>query len=154
MASKDHSIEGNTDVPAGLDVVPSVPGTYVGGHDLQGTDGKVRTDRPGEILGTPVPSASRTEARAHEMAKADYVTSEVDRANREELPRLGGTVDDGWERDAKASKAAKAHTTDAAPVARTEAAPVRTGELAKAAPAKTPAAHDSGISVKPGIERG
>jgi len=34
------------------------------------------------------------------------VTSEIDRANREELPLLGGTADDGWEPgDSKGSKA-------------------------------------------------
>jgi hypothetical protein len=155
VANKDHSIEGNTDVPAGLDVVPSVPGTYVGGHDMQGADGTVRTDRPGEILGSPIPKESRTGARAKDTERADYVTSEIDRANREELPLLGGTVDDGWVAgDSKGSKAKTAatapaaRTTDAAPVARAEAAPVRTTETAKAAPA-----HGSGITVKPGIEK-
>lgn len=86
-----------TEVPAGLDVVPTVPGTYVGAHDLQGADGEERTDRPGEILGTPIPDASRADARAREQARGDYVTAEVDRANREELPKLGGPVADTWE---------------------------------------------------------
>ena len=89
-----------TDIPEGLDVIPAVPGTFVGGHDVQGTDGKERTDRPGEILGTPAltdkqETRLRT-GREREMAKAAYVTAEVDRANREELPKLGGDVDDGW----------------------------------------------------------
>lgn len=121
MANSDHSIEGNTNVPAGLDVVPSVPGTYVGGHDMQGADGKVRTDRPGEILGTAIP---HDRSGSKDAERADYVTSEVDRANREELPLLGGTADDGWE------AAGKTKTTDGAP-------------------SKT-----SDLSVKPGIERG
>lgn len=153
MANKDHSIEGNTDVPAGLDVVPSVPGTYVGGHDMQGADGTVRTDRPGEILGSTIPKEYRTGARAKDAERSDYVTSEIDRANREELPLLGGTADDGWEPgDSKGSKAktaaTAARTTNPAPVARAETAPVRTTETAKAAPA-----HGSGITVKPGIEK-
>lgn len=103
------SVAGETDVPAGLDVVPMEPGTIIGSRDVQGTDGTTRTDRPGEILGTPIPDMNRTDGRAHEKAKTDYVTAEVDRANREELPRLGGTIDDGWE-PGKPSK----RTTDAA----------------------------------------
>lgn len=110
--NKDHSIEGNTDVPAGLDVVPSVPGTYVGGHDMQGADGTVRTDRPGEILGTPIPSESRKAARDNAIAKTDYVTSEVDRANREELPLLGGDSDDTWTAATTERSAAATRTTD------------------------------------------
>lgn len=94
---KGQNIGDVTDVPDGLDVVPSVPGTYVGGHDMQGGDGTTRTDRPGEILGTPIPDDSRTAARDKETAKHDHVRSEVDRANREELPRLGGASDDTWE---------------------------------------------------------
>jgi hypothetical protein len=85
-----------TEVPAGLDVVPTVPGTYIGSHDLQGADGETRTDRPGEILGTPIPDEGRSGARAKEGAKHDYVRSEVDRANREELPKLGGDIEDTW----------------------------------------------------------
>lgn len=94
MASK--TLEDVTDVPAGLDIVLSAPGTIVGGHDLQGTDGTTRTDRPGEILGTPITDDVHTAGQVAEAAKHDYVRSEVDRANREELPRLGGTTDDGW----------------------------------------------------------
>lgn len=131
-----------TDIPAGLDVVPSVPGTYIGGHDLQGADGEERTDRPGEILGTPIPDETRSASRAKEGARHDYVTSEVDRANREELPKLGGTVDSGWEPgDSKGSKAKTAAT-----------APAATAPVAKGAPAA--ASHDSGISVSPKIDRG
>jgi hypothetical protein len=102
------SVASETDVPSGLDVVPMEPGTIVGSRDLQGTDGTTRTDRPGEILGTPVANQNRTDARAREGAKHDYVTTEVDRANREELPRLGGNIDDEWEPGA-------ARTTDIAP---------------------------------------
>jgi hypothetical protein len=94
------SIEDVTDVPAGLDVVPAVPGTYIGGHDVQGADGKKRTDRPGDILGTPVdePTKHDKSARETELARTDFVTAEVDRTNREVLPLLGGPVDaGGWE---------------------------------------------------------
>lgn len=135
---KGKNIGDETDVPAQLDVVPSVPGTYVGGHDVQGADGTERTDRPGEILGTAIPDESRKAAREHSQARSDYVTSEVDRANREELPLLGGTVDDGWE-------PGNAGTTDAAPAARSEAASTRTTDAAGG---------NSGIAVKSGIDRG
>lgn len=145
----DHSIEGNTVVPAGLDVVPAVPGTFVGGHDMQGADGTVRTDRPGELLGTPV---AKPKSNANSVAQADYIRQEVDRANREELPMLGGEVEDTW--SAKEPKARKATPAEEAGVAATiaatrsaTAAPARTAQLA---PAK---AADSQISVKPGIER-
>lgn len=129
--TKGKNIGDETDIPAGLDVVPSVPGTFVGGHDMQGADGKTRTDRPGEILGTAA-DADATDAnaaRAKEKAKHDYVRSEVDRANREELPKLGGAVEDSWEAgDSKGSKAATL-TADAASA-------------------------DSGIKVSPKIDRG
>ena len=87
-----------TDTPAGLDVAVTQPGTIVGSHDLQGTDGTERTDRPGEILGTPILDNEKRakETREREKQRADYATSEVDRANREELPKLGGPIDDGW----------------------------------------------------------
>lgn len=99
-----------TKTPEGLDIAVERPGTIVGSQDLQGTDGTERTDRPGEILGTPAvsdASAKRlNDARARETARADHVTAEVDRANREELPLLGGDADDNWEpTDAKAAKA-------------------------------------------------
>lgn len=96
------SVASETDVPKGLDVVPVEPGTIVGARDLQGTDGETRTDRPGELLGTPIPDESRADARAREEARGDYVREEVDRANREELPKLGGPVADVWEPDKKA----------------------------------------------------
>jgi len=103
--AKAKDIGDVTDMPAGLDVVPTVPGTFVGGHDLQGTDGTVRTDRPGEILGTPVTTSdqakSRAEAREFETAKADAQTEAVDRNNREVLPLLGGRNPDNWEKDIK-----------------------------------------------------
>lgn len=99
-----------TDMPAGLDVIPTVPGTHVGGHDVQGTDGKTRTDRPGDILGTPAENDAdkdrREDNRARETAKHDYVRAAVDRTNREILPTLGGPIDDGWEPDKAAPKAA------------------------------------------------
>lgn len=100
--AKAKGIEDVTDVPEGLDVVPTVPGTFVGGHDLQGTDGVPRTDRPGEILGTPVTTGdqakTREEARKHEAEKADAQTEAVDRNNREVLPLLGGKNPDNWEK--------------------------------------------------------
>jgi hypothetical protein len=99
--AKAKDIGDVTDMPAGLDVVPTVPGTFVGGHDLQGTDGTPRTDRPGEILGTPVTddeTKANIEAnREKETAKHDAVREAVDRNNREVLPLLGGNQDDGWE---------------------------------------------------------
>jgi hypothetical protein len=101
--SMTKSVASETDVPKGLDVVPMEPGTIVGSRDLQGTDGKTRTDRPGEILGTPVAVPNSAVGRAKETAKHDFIRGEVDRANREELPRLGGTIDDGW----KAAKSDK-----------------------------------------------
>jgi hypothetical protein len=90
-----------TSVPAGLDVAVTMPGTIVGSHDLQGTDGTERTDRPGEILGTPVPHSDQRaqDAKDREAARADAVTAAVDKANREDLPKLGGPIDDGWEPD-------------------------------------------------------
>ena len=98
---KAQDISDVTDIPAGLDVIPTVPGTFVGGHDVQGADPKVRTDRPGDILGTPVTDEATTtridEAREHETAKHDAVREAVDRNNREVLPFLGGNQDDGWE---------------------------------------------------------
>jgi hypothetical protein len=145
-----------TETPKGLDVAVTMPGTIVGSHDLQGTDGTERTDRPGEILGTPiVDDAERATAnREREAKRSDYVTSEVDRANREELPKLGGPVDDGWEPgESKGTKSAATKAAEATPtLARATVTPVRTTEMAapKAAPA-TPA--KSGITVKSGIER-
>jgi hypothetical protein len=92
---KDQTVDSNDQV------VRTLPNTDLGGHDTSGTHGEERTERPGSILGTPNPdeaSVSRTQdARAIELARADYVTAEVDRANREELPRLGGNSDIGWQ---------------------------------------------------------
>lgn len=100
-----------TDMPAGLDVIPTMPGTHVGGHDVQGADGEKRTDRPGEILGTVAESKAdakrREDNHAKQTAKEDYVTEEVDRANREELPLLGGPLEDGWTPGNAKAKAAK-----------------------------------------------
>lgn len=99
MADKDtkgsaKTVAEVTDVPAGLDVIPTVPGTFVGGHDVQGADGEERTDRPGEILGTPVDTTTDHDqnARELEMKRSDFVAKEVDRNNREVLPKLGGPV--------------------------------------------------------------
>jgi hypothetical protein len=140
------SVASETDVPAGLDVVPMEPGTIVGSRDQQGTDGTTRTDRPGELLGTPIPDENLSKNQSKEDAKHDYVRAEVDRANREELPRLGGTVDDGWEPGN--SKGAK--VTEAAPVARAQAVPLTTETVKAPAAAKA----DSGIKVSPKIDRG
>lgn len=73
-------------------VVPAVPGTNVGGHDTSGVDGDKRTERSGELLGTPDHETSATTKAARELTtdQADFVAKEVDRANREDLPRLGG----------------------------------------------------------------
>lgn len=103
--AKPKDISDVTDIPEGLDVVPTVPGTFIGGHDLQGTDGKPRTDRPGAILGTPVTDSDtakeRAEARQLETDKADAVTEAVDKNNREVLPLLGGRNPDNWQKDIK-----------------------------------------------------
>lgn len=82
-------------------LVRTVPGTDVGGHDTAGVDGEPRTERSGDILGTPDPDtapAVRT-ARERELARADHVQAEVDRANREDLPKLGGEIEDTWTPD-------------------------------------------------------
>lgn len=140
-----------TSTPEGLDVAVTQPGTIVGSHDLQGTDGTTRTDRPGDILGTPVVSSeshARTEAnRQLETARTDSVTAAVDRANREELPRLGGPVQTDWEPDEDAPDSAKASFKAAQ---KTLAALPAT----PAVPAAPAAPRDSGIKVKPGVERG
>lgn len=100
MANDTKSVADVTDVPEGLDVIPTVPGTFVGGHDVQGADGKPRDDRPGEILGTPANDTTRHDQTAREQtaAQTDFVTQEVDRNNREVLPLLGGPNTDalGW----------------------------------------------------------
>jgi hypothetical protein len=156
-----------TETPEGLDVVVTVPGTIVGSHDLQGTDGEERTDRPGEILGTPVDVEERTAARERENARGDFVRDEVDRANREELPKLGGSAADDWEpvkggpaASAAAEKAAakaastttRAATTATAPAAPIPAAAPATAPRADDAPA-TRAARD-GIKVSPKVDKG
>jgi hypothetical protein len=100
--AKAKNVSDTVDLPAGLEVIPTVPGTYVGGHDVQGADGTPRTDRPGEILGTParMDTATATHqaaARDKETEKHDAVVEAVDRNNREVLPLLGGNIDDAWE---------------------------------------------------------
>jgi hypothetical protein len=100
--AKAKTVADTVDPPEGLDVIPTVPGTYVGGHDVQGTDGKPRTDRPGEILGTAVADDTRAASRDAETAKHDYVREAVDRNNREVLPLLGGPVQDDWQPDGEA----------------------------------------------------
>jgi hypothetical protein len=78
-------------------LIPTVPGTDVGGHDTAGVDGKKRTERSGEILGTPdeEPSKATKDAREQTLEQSDFITQEVDRANREDLPRLGGDTGPG-----------------------------------------------------------
>lgn len=155
-----------TSTPKGLDVAVTQPGTIVGSHDLQGTDGTERTDRPGEILGTPMVSAASADrlatSRAREAARADHITAEVDRANREELPTLGGPVDDDWRpEDPKAALRAAEKAADAqAEAAKTAAAaaftqPVLTTEASPAPAAKSASARaaDSGIKVSSKIDR-
>lgn len=92
MANKAKDVSDVTDMPEGLDVIPTVPGTYVGGHDVQGADGDKRTDRPGEILGTAVDQATDEDKTARELEgeRSDFIAKEVDRTNREVLPKLGG----------------------------------------------------------------
>lgn len=131
---ESKTLEDVTDVPKGLDIVLTAPGTIVGGHDVQGTDGTTRTDRPGELLGTPI---AKSKNDPNSIAQGDYVRQEVDRANREELPRLGGKADDGW----TAGDARPATSAEEAGVAATVRAEA-------AAPAK------SGVVVSPKIDRG
>lgn len=100
--ARAKTVAETVDLPEGLDVIPTVPGTYVGGHDVQGADGTPRTDRPGELLGTPArldPATAKHQAKARdkELKKHDHVAEAVDRNNREVLPLLGGDIDDQWE---------------------------------------------------------
>jgi hypothetical protein len=100
--AKAKTVAETVDMPEGLDVIPTVPGTYVGGHDVQGADGTPRSDRPGEILGTPAKldagtASHQAAARDKETAKHDHIVEAVDRNNREVLPLLGGDIDDAWE---------------------------------------------------------
>jgi hypothetical protein len=147
--AKSKNAASVTDTPEGLDVAVTQPGTIVGSHDLQGTDGTERTDRPGEILGTPVLTPANEErarsTREREEKRASYIASEVDRANREELPKLGGPIDDNWEPGE--SKGSKTAALEGAPhpAAVSTAAPARTTDAARSA--------DSGIRVKPGVDR-
>lgn len=100
---------------AGLDIgAAPVPGTFMGAHDLQGTDGETRTDRPGELLGTAVSGDKaaddhRDRARDQAARRGKLMADAVDKANREELPKLGGAGDlDAAEEALKADeKAAK-----------------------------------------------
>jgi len=80
-------------------VVPTVPGTDVGGHDTAGVDGEKRTERSGELLGTPDHETPKETAAARELEvdRDTFVAKEVDRANREDLPRIGGAAGpSGW----------------------------------------------------------
>ena len=93
-ASGEHESSSNDQL------VRTVPGTDVGGHDTAGVDGEKRTERPGDLLGTPnvEPSKATITAREVAISQADHVAKEVDRANREDLPRLGGDeAPSGWE---------------------------------------------------------
>jgi hypothetical protein len=75
-------------------LVRIIPGTDLGGHDTAGVDGKKRTERSGEILGTPNPDAeTKRETEKHreeEEERTRTIVEAVDKANREELPKLGG----------------------------------------------------------------
>jgi hypothetical protein len=75
-------------------LIRTIPGTDLGGHDTAGVDGKKRTERPGDILGTPNPDAeTRRETEKHRKAEEERsqdIVEAVDKANREELPKLGG----------------------------------------------------------------
>lgn len=95
---------------AGLDISqPPVPGTFMGAHDKQGTDGTARTDRPGQQLGSAVTDKEsddiRDRAAAVAAKRAELMAAAVDKANREELPKLGGA--EGLEDAEKALKAEK-----------------------------------------------
>lgn len=78
----------------------TVPGTDSGGHDTAGTDGKRRRERKGAILGTPNVDAEtvkrRETAQELEDRRSEFMRQEVERANREDLPRLGGTPKSDW----------------------------------------------------------
>lgn len=99
MAKDAKTVAETVDMPEGLDVIPTVPGTFVGGHDVQGADGKPRDDRPGEILGTPAGESTDRDRSARELEteRADFTAREVDRNNREVLPLLGGDTPEPWE---------------------------------------------------------
>ena len=95
MTTSEQKMEAN---PSDNDqLIRTVPGTDVGGHDTAGTDGETRTERPGAILGTPnsQPGQRTLDARNIAQNQSDFVTQEVDRANREDLPRLGGEAEAG-----------------------------------------------------------
>lgn len=113
-------------------VVPVLPGTDVGGHDTAGVDGDKRTERSGELLGTPdtseIDTDHREEARKLVTDRADFVAEEVDRANREDLPRLGGNVElEDW----KAEKGGSPEFLDNAPAPRRVKGSVTTADVAK-----------------------
>lgn len=98
--TKLEKAEGDTTSSDNDQLVRTVPGTDVGGHDTAGVDGETRTERSGDILGTPnvAPSDNTKKNREQTLAQTDFVTKEVDRANREDLPRLGGEAAPGdWE---------------------------------------------------------
>lgn len=90
--TKLEKAEGSTEATPNDQLVRTVPGTDVGGHDTAGVDGETRTERAGDILGTPNVEPSQATRRARDLTneRSDFVTQEVDRANREDLPRLGG----------------------------------------------------------------
>lgn len=95
--TKLEKAEGDTTASENDQLIRTVPGTDVGGHDTAGVDGETRTERPGDILGTPnvEPSKAAKDARAITQEQSDFVTREVDRNNREVLPKLGGDADQG-----------------------------------------------------------
>lgn len=114
-------------------VVRTVPNTDVGGHDTSGVDGETRTERSGELLGTPDPrmiTDADHQRKAAELvtSRADFVAEEVDRANREDLPRLGGNVElEDWRPEKGGSPAGLETTTP-----RAVKGSVTTADVAKA----------------------
>lgn len=90
--TKLEKAEGDTKSSSNDQLVRTIPGTDVGGHDTAGVDGETRTERPGDLLGTPNVEESKTTKSNRETAteQSDFIAEEVDRANREDLPRLGG----------------------------------------------------------------
>jgi hypothetical protein len=156
------SVASETDVPAGLDVVPMEPGTIVGGRDLQGADGTPRTDRPGEILGTPVEDDAqrRLDAAQRETDRADFQTQEVDWTNRNELPLLGGPNNDDWKPeghttgDYESSIAEGTRTAERSARGTTTTDAARTTARAADADATPAAPRGDGIKVAPKVDRG
>jgi hypothetical protein len=153
------SVASETDVPAGLDVVPVEPGTIVGGRDLQGTDGTPRTDRPGEILGTVVDDDDRrAESRQREADRVDFQTAEVDWTNRNELPLLGGPNNDDWKAEGHTTGDYESSIVEATRTAERSTRGTTTTDAARttarAADADAAAPRGDGVRVAPKVDRG